>query len=101
VSSDHDPTACAAVDHQYWTFIVFWCPHRQQFTLRRSTYVETGTGVGIDQYESDSIALGPFDQGDDVADLLAGWLRLARQDWDRTSPRPPGSSAKSPTLSGE
>ena len=87
---DHDPTTCAAVDHRYWTFTVIWCPHRQQFTLRRSTYLESGTADDPVDYDSHAVGLGPFDTGAVAAALLTTWINQARSAWDPVTPGLPG-----------
>jgi hypothetical protein len=65
---------CAAVDHRYWSYMVVWCPHRQQFTLTAARYLETGTDADPSDYTTRRVELGPFDNRRDVVELLMTWV---------------------------
>lgn len=89
IPDGHD--VCASTDHRHWTFSVHWCPHRQQWSLGRSTWLERGTAGDPVEYELESVYLGPFDGADAVSDQLVQWIDAARIDDWSTSPRLPGS----------
>jgi hypothetical protein len=86
---DHE--ICAATDHRHWTFSVHYCPHRQQWSLGRSQWLERGTAGDPTEYTVESIALGPFDGAGEVSHQLLSWIaEAASADWD-SPPRLPGS----------
>ena len=76
-----DGPVCASVDHQYWNYFVVWCPHFQQYTLRATLYLETGTSADPVNLQNRSLELGPFDNGHDVLHALTTWLN---DDWGGT-----------------
>jgi hypothetical protein len=88
----HDTSKpCGQVEHHYWNYSVVWCPHRQQFTLRSSRYWETGTEDDPLVYETRALALGPFDSGRDVVELLLAWVDEDQAAQLEQPPRLPGS----------
>lgn len=86
-----DPhTPCAGTDHVHWQYNVMWCPHRQQFTVTRSTHLETGTDADPVGYELSILPLGPFDQASVVVMTLVDWIESDAQLWLPPGPRLPG-----------
>lgn len=80
-SHDH-PYICASVDHTHWSLSVVRCPHRQQISVRRTKYLETGTDLDPVDYEHSYITFGPFDTADDVVSQLRVWIMEWRDDWE-------------------
>lgn len=74
MTQEHDSNACAAVPHTYWTYMVVWCSHRQQFTVTSGAYVEEGTAGDPRDYRTRRLELGPFDTSSDARDALVRWL---------------------------
>lgn len=86
----HDPDICAAVGHRYWTFTVIWCPHRMDWILRRSSYVETGTLSDPVDYRHEELLMGPFDGPADVMGQVAAWVHQPDPSFSQPAPRLPG-----------
>lgn len=99
IPPDHD--ICASTDHRHWTFSVHYCPHRQQWSLSRSAWLEQGTDDDPTEYSVETAYLGPFDGAQKVSQLLKSWIDAVEADAWNSPPRLPGSLAKSPPLSRE
>lgn len=91
MNPQHTSRECASVDHRYWDFVVMWCPHRQQFSLSRATYLETGSSESDPDYRYERVDFGPFDQLPAVRDELVAWIDDSLAGIDGSSPRLPGS----------
>jgi hypothetical protein len=71
----HDTSKpCGQVEHVYRNYSIVWCPHRQQFTLRSSKYLETGREDDPVDYVTRALALGPFDSARDCLEIMLTWL---------------------------
>lgn len=70
----HEQGPCGDLNHTYRNYMILWCPHRQQFTVTSSAYLETGTEADPVDFSTRRVELGPFDSASDVSALLATWV---------------------------
>lgn len=71
----HDTSKpCGKINHTYRNYSVVWCPHRQQYTLRSSMYLELTEDQGPLDYTTRAVALGPFDTPRDVIEIMLTWI---------------------------
>lgn len=91
MNPQHTERECACTDHRYWQFTLMWCPYRMQWSLSRSTYVETGTDETDPNWEYQRVDFGPFDQMVAVLDELYAWVDDSLQEYVGSPPRLPGS----------
>jgi hypothetical protein len=89
--SDHEAGPCAALPHQYFTYMAVWCPHRQQWTVTAGAYGETGSSSDPVDYRTRRVELGPFDTAGDAARLLGTWIGADLGDSAGSPSRLPGS----------
>lgn len=73
IPDDHQ--ICAATDHRHWNYGIHWCPHRQQWLVSRSAWLETGTASDPADYELETTGLGPFDGPAAVVEWISDRLR--------------------------
>lgn len=88
IPPDHE--ICASTDHRHWTYTCHWCPHRQQWSLSRSAWTETGTGGDPTDYVVETAYLGPFDGTQAVMSMVRMWVANDMAAFDDSPPRLPG-----------
>lgn len=90
--ADHDYfTPCAGLAHQHFSWSLWYCQHRQQWTLTTSRFVGAEGDGEVTDHVTRGVAMGPFDSWGDAEDLLLSFVRTDLTTWAGEAPRLPGS----------